>query len=200
MQDFYQTHSAWLLPLLIFVARLVDVSIGTLRIVFLARGMKVLAPLCGFFEVVVWLLALGQIMNNLTSWPNYLAYAAGFSFGNYAGLWIEARMAMGMVSVWIVTHKDATGLLDKLKEARYGLTSVGARGARGKVRILIVVVRRRHLDRLSKLIHEHTPDAFVTIQDVRTAGGTGFERELSAPPRRNSLRRLSSFRGLRKGK
>ncbi|MBM3316827.1 MAG: hypothetical protein FJY75_03145, partial [Candidatus Eisenbacteria bacterium] len=84
------------LPLAIVVARVIDVSLGTVRVILLNRGMRYLAPLLGFFEVLIWLLAIGQIMQNLSNWACYLAYATGFALGNFTGLWIEGRLAMGL--------------------------------------------------------------------------------------------------------
>src|SRR5712692_12038219 len=71
------------LPLLVFLAELCVVTIGTVRIIFVARGMKILAPILGFFEVSIWLFAIGQIMQNLTDLSCYLAFAGGFTAGNY---------------------------------------------------------------------------------------------------------------------
>jgi len=95
---FYENHAVWLLPVLIFFARVLDVSIGTMRIVFLSRGMRLMAPVFGFFEVLIWLIAISRIMGNLTSWVNYVAYASGFAAGNYVGMYLENRLAMGLLS------------------------------------------------------------------------------------------------------
>src|SRR3990172_6273287 len=113
-----------LLPLLIFAARIMDVSLGTVRLIFVSRGMKYLAPLVGFFEVLTWLLAIGQIMKNLSNPVCYIAYAAGFAMGNFVGIWIAERLSLGVVLVRVVTQKDASPLVDKLKARDYGLTCV----------------------------------------------------------------------------
>ncbi|HER42916.1 MAG TPA: hypothetical protein ENO08_00460, partial [Candidatus Eisenbacteria bacterium] len=73
------------LPLLIILARVIDVTIGTIRIVFVSRGHKVIAPILGFFEVLIWLLAIGQIMRNLSNFMCYIAYGTGFALGTYMG-------------------------------------------------------------------------------------------------------------------
>jgi len=104
------------IPLLICLARITDVSIGTMRIIFVAKGLKYLAPILGFFEISIWLLAITQVMANLNSPLNFLAYALGFSLGNYLGMYIENRLAIGMVVIRIITKRDANQLINVLME------------------------------------------------------------------------------------
>lgn len=195
LQTFYAEHSIWILPILIFFARVLDVSIGTLRIVFLSRGMRLLAPVCGFFEVLIWLLAMGHIMNNLSSWVNYISFASGFAAGNYIGMYIENRLAIGLVTVTIITRSDAASLLQKFKRAHFGVTQVGAQGVQGKVRMIYLIIKRKNLSRVSELLKSNQPDAFVVVNDVRDIAGGFFPVEAS---RTRRLRRL--FGGVRKGK
>jgi uncharacterized protein YebE (UPF0316 family) len=195
IQEFYQENAAWLLPVLIFLARILDVSIGTLRIVFLSRGMRILAPICGFFEVLIWLVAIGRIMGDLTSWVYYVAYAGGFAAGNYVGMYIETRLAMGLLSVMIITKKDAASLLQRLKNEHFGLTQVGAQGVQGKVRLIYLIIRRRDLPRVSKILREHQPDAFSVVNDIRNVAGGVFPLDAARIERRRKL-----FGGWRKGK
>jgi uncharacterized protein YebE (UPF0316 family) len=79
------------LPVMIFFARICDVSLGTIRVIFISKGVKYLAPIIGFFEVIIWLLAIGQVMNNLTNFVAYIAYGAGFASGTYIGMIIEEK-------------------------------------------------------------------------------------------------------------
>ncbi|HNR32901.1 MAG TPA: DUF2179 domain-containing protein [Candidatus Hydrogenedentes bacterium] len=189
-------HGGWLIPLLIFLARIADVSIGTMRIIFLSRGMRLLAPLCGFVEVLIWLLALSQIMQNLTSWQNYFAYALGYAAGNYIGLIIEDKLAMGLLSLWVVTKEDALDMLERLRKAGFGLTRVAARGLQGDVRIAVLVIRRKNLDKVIAIVRETHPEAFVTVNDVRAVRGGFFA---TAPPRATRFRGLRLWR-VRKGR
>jgi uncharacterized protein YebE (UPF0316 family) len=174
MIEIIQFLPIWAIPILIFCARIVDVSVGTLRIVFLSRGLKILAPICGFFEVLIWLVAIGYVMQNLDHWYNLIAYALGFAVGNYVGLQIEERLAMGFLSVWIITTQDAEGLLNKLDQEHFGTTVVGARGARGKVRIIIAIIRRKQLPKLVRMVRKSNPQAFLTVQDIRAVRGGVF--------------------------
>ncbi len=117
-----------LLPLLICLARVADVSLGTLRILFVSKGAKRIAPILGFFEILIWLLAIGQVMQNLTNIVNYFAYAVGFSLGNYIGITIEQKLAMGTVVVQVITRRDASELINFLRLADFGLTVIEANG------------------------------------------------------------------------
>ena len=92
-----------LIPVLICLARIVDVSIGTLRIIFVSKGMRGIAPILGFFEVIIWLVAIGQIFQNLSNWVNYIAYGAGFAMGNFVGIYIEGKISLGYTLVRIIT-------------------------------------------------------------------------------------------------
>ena len=174
---FYENHTAWLLPVLIFFARVLDVSIGTMRIVFLSRGMRLLAPVFGFFEVLIWLIAISRIMGNLTSWVNYVAYASGFAAGNYVGMYLENRLAMGLLSVMIITRDDASTLVGMFKERRFGVTQVAGQCAQGEVRVIYVIIKRRDLDRVFRMLAQHRPDAFVVVNDIRNAAGGVFPAE-----------------------
>lgn len=155
-----------IIPTLIFFARIVDVTIGTLRIMFVARGMRYLAPLLGFFEVLIWLMAMRQIMLHLDNPVNYLAYAAGFGMGNFAGMWIENRIALGVSIIRVITRKEGDTLTRNLLDSGFMVTSVNARGGTGAVKILFAVVRRKQLKLFINKVQEFNPNAFYTIEDV----------------------------------
>jgi uncharacterized protein YebE (UPF0316 family) len=156
------------IPLLIFGARVTDVSLGTLRTVFVAQGAKKWAAVLGFMEILIWLTAISYILQNLTNPANYLAYAAGFGTGNYVGLWLEERLARGLVAVSTITNHDAGPLIEHLREENFGLTSVSARGATGRVRLILSIIRRKQLDQLRGIIEEYNPKAFIAVQPVRS--------------------------------
>lgn len=153
--------------MMIFCARMLDVSIGTMRVVFTSRGNKNIAPLLGFIEVLIWLIAIGQVMQNLNNVACYLAWAGGFAAGNYIGLSIEERLAMGQVVIRTITAQPALALIEKLRDEGYRLTTVDAQGARGPVNLLFLVVSRKKKDDVIKLITEFNPKAFYSIEDVR---------------------------------
>jgi len=165
-----------LIPLAIMLARVCDVTLGTLRIIFVSRGMKLLAPLLGFFEVLIWLVAIGQIMQNLSSWSHYVAYATGFALGNYIGMLVEERLAVGMLAVRIITQKEATALIDALREQNIGTTSIDGRGMQGKVSLIFLIIKRQHLPLVQKMVRQHNPQAFVSINDIRSVQEGYFPR------------------------
>jgi uncharacterized protein YebE (UPF0316 family) len=180
------------LPALIFVARILDVTFGTLRIIFVSRGLAMLAALVGFFEVLIWILAIGQVMQNLQHWITYVAYALGFSAGNYVGILIERRIAIGSLIVRIITRREAEELVRFLWQAGYGVTSVEARGESGPVKVIFSIVKRKHLPEVLTIIKRFNPNAFYTIEDVR------FVTDLPWLPMQK--KQLFSLKSLRKRK
>ncbi len=158
-----------IVPLFIFVARILDVSVGTVRIITVGKGLKGISALLGFVEVIIWLLALSQIMQNLTHFAYYIAYAGGFATGNYMGVFIEGKLSIGKVVLRIVTKRDATDLLEYLIARDYHLTTVDAEGRIGKVTIVYMVLERKKLKELLYIINRFNPKAFYTIEDVRFA-------------------------------
>ena len=154
MEDIILLNSgfyAWLiLPLLIFLARVADVSIGTIRLIFISRGLKYLAPVVGFFEILIWLLAIGQIMKNLSNPACYIAYAGGFAMGNFVGMWIAEKLSLGVVLVRVVTKKDASQLVELLKSANYGVTSVDGHSTAGQVKVVFTILPRKEIKRVAE--------------------------------------------------
>lgn len=157
----------FLLPFLIFLARIIDVTIGTVRIVMVSKGQKFWAPLLGFFEVLVWLIAISRIMENLDNWTCYFAYSAGFATGNYVGLKIEEKLAMGVVKIQIITSKAASLLIESLKASGYGITYHDARGGNEEVSIIYSIIKRTNLEKVVEQIKTYNPKAFYSIEDVR---------------------------------
>ena len=161
--------SPFAVPLVIFVAEVCVVTVGTLRIIFVSRGQKVAAPILGFFEILTWLFAIGQTMKNLDDPTCGLAFALGFTLGNYLGILIEGRLAMGTVIVRIITARDAGDLVEQLRAADFGVTCVEGQGAKGKVQIVMTVVKRKQLGEVVALIEQYQPHAFYAVDDVQSA-------------------------------
>lgn len=163
-----------MIPILIFFARIVDVSMGTLRIVFISRGIKLVAAVLGFFEILIWLLAISQIMKNLTSPWHYLAYASGFGLGNYVGISIEQKLRVGTLLLRTIIREDPEELVSALVFRGYGVTAVDGQGATGPVKIILTVLRRKDLDDALAVIERHAPKSFYTVEDVREAAPRDF--------------------------
>ncbi len=158
-----------ILPLLIFTARIFDVSLSTMRIIFVSRGKKLIAPFLGFFEVLIWLMAISQIMQNLDNVFCYLAYAGGFAMGTFIGMRIEEKLAIGIYVVRVILVKDECRLRERLSEAGYGVTTVDAKGVTGDVKLIYTVVRRKDIDNVISIINMCNSKAFYSIEDARTA-------------------------------
>jgi len=187
----------WLiLPILIFLAQVANVCMETLRIVFLSKGMKYLAPVIAFFEIIIWLLAIVGVLNNLSNISYFLAYAFGFALGTYVGLVIEEKLSIGMVILRIITT-DGSGeeITQFMQNEHYGTTCLDARGSRGGVKMIISLVNRDDVPRITRHIEETNPSAFFSIEDVKYVNQgvfrpkkqnpfTGFIHSLAGPRKR----------------
>jgi uncharacterized protein YebE (UPF0316 family) len=174
-------NSTFTTPLLIFFAEVCALTASTMRIIFVARGHKFLAPLLGFFEIMIWLFAIGETMRNLDNWTCFIAFALGFTLGNYLGIVIDKRLALGTAIVRIITNRDATALVAEMRAANFGVTALEGNGAKGKVQIVMTVVKRKQLEEIVSLIDEHQPGAFYAVEDLQSA------REGIFPARKDRL-------------
>ncbi|MCH6199075.1 DUF2179 domain-containing protein [Aquiflexum sp. LQ15W] len=156
-----------IMPLLIFCARVMDVSINTLRIMFVMNGKKKIAPILGFFESLIWLLAIGQIFQNVNNPMSYVAYAGGFAMGTYVGMTIEEKLALGRVLVRVITPEPMPALIEYMKEHNFRFTSVGAEGRYGKVNLLFTVMKRDDLTGFIGKVKSINDKAFYTIESVK---------------------------------
>ena len=188
---------AWIfLPLLIFFARVCDVSLGTVRIIFVSKGIKYLAPIVGFFEILIWLLALGQIMQNLNNVFYYIFYAGGFATGNYVGILLEEKLSIGTVGIRIITKREAEKLIEVLKNANFGITVVDAEGSKGSVKIIFTVVKRQNIRKVIDIVKRYNPNAFYSIEDIRFVSDVLYPHSVPWTKRVN----INLFNFLRKGK
>lgn len=157
-----------ILPLLIFLSRFFDVTIGTLRIIMVSKGQKMWAPVLGFFEVLLWLIAISKIFQNLDNWVCYVTYAAGFGAGNYIGLILEERLAVGIVKIQIITRKKANNLIKNLTAEGYGLTHHTAQGSTEEVSIIYSVINRAEIQNVEEIVKTTNPNAFYSVEDVKS--------------------------------
>jgi uncharacterized protein YebE (UPF0316 family) len=155
------------LPVLVFFAETCVVTLATIRTIFIARGWKTPAAVLGFFEVSIWLFAIAQVMQHLSSPGCFLAFAGGFALGNYLGVLIEQKLALGNVVVHVISRKQ--DLMDALRWAGYGVTASDAIGAKGPVRALLTVIPRAELGRVLSIVRSHDRRAFYSVGDLRSA-------------------------------
>jgi len=178
-----------LLPFLIFLSRILDQSIGTVRLIFVSKGMKYLAPLFGFFEVIIWLLAVTQVLQHLNNPMSYIAYGLGFSLGNYLGIVIEEKLSLGTVLVRIVPKKDTTLLIEQLRDSNLGVTTFDAKGVKGPVQIVLTIIKRKNLRKVITLINQYNPNAFFTVEEIKTVK----EGYFGLPPLKKSTNLKKAF-------
>ena len=190
------TLHPWTGAVLIFFARIVDVSIGTLRIILVARDRRLWSSMLGFFEVLIWLVAISQIVTNLSSIELYIGYAAGFAAGTYIGMTIERKLSIGTLLVRVVLPGAASALAERLNSAGHRVTEVAGAGAHGPVTILFTIIKRSSLAKVIDAVQSFDPEAFYTVEDVRMA-------RLAEAPMDSSARRrqlLQPFYWFRKSK
>lgn len=185
-----------ILPVMIFCARICDVTMGTLRVIFISKGIRYLAPFIGFFEVIIWLLAIGQVMNNLTNVVSYIAYGAGFATGTYIGMYIEEKISLGLTSVRIITKEDPQELMQYLRSHNYGVTSVDGEGTTGRVKMVFTIIRRQDLAHVVGIIQQFHPNAFYSVEEVKSV----TEGVFPIRPSRGVFSWVDSLRFYRKGK
>ena len=155
------------LPLLIFLARIVDQSLGILRIIFATKGLRFPAFFAGLFESLVWLLAISQIMNQLDNVFCYLAFAIGFATGNVFGIYLEKKISIGLVVVRVIFQMDSKKTVDLLKESNFRITIGDATGMKGPVKMLFSTFNRSDLKRFLQILNKNNPTAFYTVEDVK---------------------------------
>lgn len=182
MFDFLDTYPFWL-PIIIFFGRIVDVSLGTLRIIFVSKGERLKAPIIGFFEILIWVVIISQVFSRANDIVTYLSYAAGYAAGNYVGILIEKRIAFGVILCRVYTNKSGSKLLKLFTLNGFGATMTHGTGSVNEVDIIETILERKHLKRVSKIVLEFDKDAFYVIEDIRTRSRGVF------PKSQNLLRR-----------
>lgn len=172
-----QMFSFLILPLLIFVARIGDVSINTIRIIYVLGGRKLTATILGFFESFIWLMAIRQIFEHLDNWICYVAYPGGFAMGIFVGMLIEERIAYGKVIVRTITRKDIAPFKDYLIINDFRFTAIKAMGREGEENVVFTVLERDRLDELLYSLKAIIPSAFYTIEKVNRASDDVVAKE-----------------------
>jgi uncharacterized protein YebE (UPF0316 family) len=171
------TEMAWYIPPLIFLARICDVSIGTMRLILLIQGSRYWAAFLGFWEVIIWALAIGGMLSFLSNPFALVAYAAGFASGTLAGSAIEHRIALGYRLIRVINANLENNVSGALRDHDFRVTRIEGTGRSGPVEIAFLVVKRRDLLEAMRLIEHIAPDAFVTVERADRASGAAFEAD-----------------------
>ncbi len=164
----------WYIPVLIFCARICDVSMGTTRMLFVMSGMRWQAALIGFFEVMIWALAVGGVIKYLDNPIALVAYGGGFATGTLVGMWVENRIGVGYRTVRVINADRTHSVSSTLREHGYRVTEVPGHGRNGPVELAFLVIRRRHLRNTLDLVQQIAPDAFVSVERADRASGGAF--------------------------
>ena len=158
----------YILPLLIFFGRIIDVSLGTLRIIFVSKGEKYLAPVTGFFEVLIWIIVISEIFSRANDMIAYLSYAGGYAAGNFVGILIEQRIAFGVLLCRVYTKQNGRELVSLLSKENYGATLIKGSGSVGEIDIIETVVDRKNLKKVDKIVTSFDKSVFYVTEDIRT--------------------------------
>src|SRR5512136_110422 len=159
MPAFFDSHTyTWIvLPILIFCARILDVSLDTVRIIFINKNLRYYVAFTAFFAVLIWLMVIRQIFQQLNNPVCYLAYAAGYATGNVVGIMIENKISIGKVIIRIITRLESEELVAPLRSSGYGVTVVDAAGTTGPVKVIFTLVERSAIQRVVEMIRKHNP-------------------------------------------
>ncbi|MCF6465403.1 DUF2179 domain-containing protein [Clostridium sp. Cult2] len=163
--------------LLIFFARVCDVTLGTIRMLMVVQGRKVQAAIIGFFEVSVYVTALGKVVTSLDNIGNLFAYALGFACGNYIGIIIENKIALGSLAAQIIlkgSNESNMELIEKLRDNGFGVTVLEGYGREGSREILHIAINRKDLSKLKDLVYSHDEDAFIIANTISPISGGYF--------------------------
>lgn len=161
------TTSALLGALIIFGLRLSDMTLDTLRLLFVMRGRKGIAWTLGFFQAGIFVTALSRVISNLDNPLNFIGYAAGFATGNVVGMWIEERLAVGHIRLNIISPQHGLEIAEALRAARFAVTEIPARGKDGTVTLLSASILRKDVAHAEEIVRATDPEAFMTAEDVR---------------------------------
>lgn len=171
VSEFLADNAYWT-PALVFLARIADVSLGTIRLICVTRGRRAAAIILGFFEILIWILAVSKVLTHLDQWANILAYAGGFATGNAIGMTIEARLAMGVQRVSLISRGCANAVAERLRFAGFPVTTFVGSGRDGPVSMCMAVISRKLTPDTIRMAREIDPDVLITVEDLRTSTAT----------------------------
>lgn len=156
-----------LLPLVIFFLRVMDMSLDTLRVLFVIRGHRPFAWMVGFFQSMIWVIAVTSVLSNLDNLWNLFGYAGGFATGNVVGMAIEERLALGYSNIRIISSRRGSAVAEAIRDSGYAATEIAGRGKDGTVAVITSSIRRRDIDALRRQVLQIDQDAFLTVEEVQ---------------------------------
>jgi uncharacterized protein YebE (UPF0316 family) len=165
--DFSSIAGGLLIALWIFALRVADMTLDTVRVLFVMRGRRLLAWILGFLQALIFVVAISSVLANLDNPLNVVGYAAGFATGVVIGMIIEDRLAIGHMHFTIISSDRGASIATMLRESGFAVTEIPGRGKNGTVSVLHCDVTRRNMDNVETVVLETDPEAFITVEDVR---------------------------------
>ena len=162
--------TAWLTVIGIFLLRATDVSIGTMRVMFVVRGQRFKAAALALVESAIFIFAISNVFKD-TNQAKMLAYAAGFATGTLCGITIEGWIGSGFLLFRVISRDKGPLLGQLLRDRGFGVTTVKGEGREGEISILFVVAARKRGQEIIAMIRREDEDAFITIDAVQTPIG-----------------------------
>lgn len=157
--------------LVIFVLRIFDVSLDTMRVIFAIRGKRGIAALLGFAQAMIWIFAVGNAVKHLDSILHIVGYAGGYATGTWVGITIEQAIAYGVAQIRVVSRHAGVEIAEALRARGYGVTEFPGFGRDGSVEIVQSVVQRGQVDGVLEIIEAHDAEAFVTVEEPKILRG-----------------------------
>lgn len=161
--------------LFVFSARIIDVSMGTLRTILLVKGQRKIAAMLGFFEVMIYLIVLKKVVGSIDQPILIVVYCLGYATGNMVGSKIEERLSIGRVIAQVIVKDSYEELVRILREAGFGVTIFEGEGMEGKSYMLNIILERKQIQKLYQVIEGCDCGAFITTMDIRSSLGGYFQ-------------------------
>jgi len=167
MAEFFATANPWLVAGAIFLIRVLNMAVDTIRMLTVMRGMRTITWILGVLQTVLFIVALGSVINDLDNPLNILSYSVGFATGNVIGMMIEKRLAFGFINMTIISSMRGQELAEQLRAGGHAVTEIPARGKDGTVEILETSVQRKYAPGVKDLVMQIDPSAFITSRDIQ---------------------------------
>ena len=165
--DLLLSPTAWLVALGIFLLRVLNLSLDTVRVLMVIRGRKLATWVLGFIQGLIFVYVIGSVISQLDNILNLIAYSAGFGTGNVVGMIVTDRLALGHIHITIVSSSWGAAIVESLRENGFAVTEIPARGRDGAVSMLHCDIRRKDVQRLERLVDEIDESAFITAEEVK---------------------------------
>lgn len=166
-----------IMPILIFIARLLDVTFGTIRVISISQGYKYSAVLVGFLEIFVWVIAAQQVLTKMNNYTWIFAYCLGYALGNYVGIVISEKLSIGKVSIRVILKKKINEIKNELIQNNFRITILEGKGAKSKSIVLFTIVKSKEINKVINIINKHNSKAFYSIENVKSIKESSFKKK-----------------------